>query len=104
MAVPALGGPERKIGDVFGQRVSWSPDGRWLAANVERGLALINFASGEVVPLADGAFSPAFSPQGTSVDALAITGNFRRRTAPATACRGLLGGRSNEAGNQRQKR
>jgi serine/threonine protein kinase/Tol biopolymer transport system component len=59
MAVPALGGPERKIGDFdFDGAVSgtldWSPDGQWLlitkrpAADRGTGLALLSFETGEI--------------------------------------------------------
>jgi Tol biopolymer transport system component len=84
--VPALGGPERKLGELSARwfpagiwygKLSWSPDGRFLAladrgspAGVER-IVLLTAATGEKRPLTSpsaewpfGDGAPVFSPDG----------------------------------------
>ena len=87
LLIPALGGPERKIAEIFSPSMSsrglpspylaWSPDGRWLAV-VDRespatpyALSLLSVETGEkrkvISPpaqLLDGDGAPAFSPDG----------------------------------------
>jgi Tol biopolymer transport system component/tRNA A-37 threonylcarbamoyl transferase component Bud32 len=78
--VPPLGGQERQIFEWTGaaRRLSWSPDGRWLAlspvsfrAHRERGITLVSPATGERIEWASidkrfaGSTDPVFSPDGT---------------------------------------
>ena len=77
--VPPLGGAEREIFQWSGaaRRISWSPDGRWLAispvsvrSHRERGITIVSPATGEVIEWTtiDKAFAgsadPIFSPDG----------------------------------------
>jgi Tol biopolymer transport system component/DNA-binding winged helix-turn-helix (wHTH) protein len=86
LTVPALGGPERRLGECGNDdatKVSWSPDGRWLATSARPAagasppgprtarLRLVSPASGAsrylTTPPAGiyGDYGPAFSPDGT---------------------------------------
>lgn len=78
MIVPALGGPERKLcaGSQNTYRLSWSPDGQWLATAAERPdnpnisqIVLVSLSTGEQryvtnPPPGDGEYLAAFSPDG----------------------------------------
>jgi len=78
--VPPLGGPERQLLEWTGaaRRISWSPDGRWLAISPvsvrsarERGITLVSPATGRRIDWAaiDKTFAasvdPVFSPDGS---------------------------------------
>jgi serine/threonine protein kinase len=78
--VPPLGGPERQILEWTGaaRRISWSPDGHWLAISPvsvrthrERGITLVSPTTGQRIEWAaiDKVFAasvdPAFSPDGS---------------------------------------
>ena len=80
--IPALGGTERRLLGWNGavRRLSWSPDGRWLAtspvnirANVDRGITLVSPTTGEQIEWTaiDAAYAgstdPAFSPDGRQI-------------------------------------
>jgi serine/threonine protein kinase len=77
--VPPLGGPERQVLEWTGaaRRISWAPDGRWLAFSPvsvrlhrERGITLVSPATGQRIEWAsiDKVFAasvdPVFSPDG----------------------------------------
>ena len=77
--VPPLGGAEREIFQWTGaaRRISWSPDGRWLAispvsvrSHRERGITIVSPATGEVIEWTTidksfaGSADPIFSPDG----------------------------------------
>jgi Tol biopolymer transport system component/predicted Ser/Thr protein kinase len=70
--IPSIGGPERKLLEMAGHRVAWSPDAKWLAYadGNPASLFLFSLASGErkrlTTPLRDspGDDFPAFSPDG----------------------------------------
>ena len=79
VVVPPLGGAEREVLQWSGaaRRISWSPDGRWLAispvsvrSHRERGITLVSPATGETVewktidPAFAGSTDPDFSPDG----------------------------------------
>jgi eukaryotic-like serine/threonine-protein kinase len=78
--VPPLGGPERQLLEWTGaaRRISWSPDGRWLAISPvsvrsarDRGITLVSPATGRQIDWAaiDKTFAasvdPVFSPDGS---------------------------------------
>jgi Tol biopolymer transport system component len=78
--VSPLGGPARKLSDFpAGYQLSWSPDGRWLAAAKARtgsdppgGIHLISVATGEVRTVTSPEppvyhVNPAFSPDGRAL-------------------------------------
>ncbi|HVT58891.1 MAG TPA: winged helix-turn-helix domain-containing protein [Thermoanaerobaculia bacterium] len=82
LTVPALGGPERRLGPCGNDdatRISWSPDGRWLATSLRDAapgagparLRLLSPATLESRALTTpppgiyGDYNPAFSPDGT---------------------------------------
>ncbi|HEY1340545.1 MAG TPA: protein kinase [Bryobacteraceae bacterium] len=89
--IPALGGPERKVGEsdaiVFSDdpgwypnpdnRLDWSPDGRWLAIAKQApgkqrlGLALLSFETGEIqqltAPDRQDDFDGKFAPDGHAI-------------------------------------
>jgi Tol biopolymer transport system component len=78
LVAPALGGPERRIAHYAGwhSSMSWSPDGRWIAATVMEGgagsLQLVSLETGELhrltrAPNGTFDFSPRFSPDGAAV-------------------------------------
>jgi Tol biopolymer transport system component len=81
LVVPALGGPERRIAQYAGSAhsISWSPDGRWIAATVADGgdnqtgsLQLVSVETGEfhrITQAPDGTqdISPCFSPDGAAL-------------------------------------
>ena len=85
LTIPALGGPERKLGQVttepfyvFFANLSWSPDGRILAVadrapQENASIYLISIESGEKRRLTsapheyEGDFQPSFSPDGKSL-------------------------------------
>jgi len=80
LLIPAIGGPERKIAEVFSEsHPTWSTDGNWLVIS-EKGaetepfaLSLISVETGEKRRLTSpskqsyGDFDPAFSPDGRSL-------------------------------------
>ena len=80
LVIPAIGGLERKIAEIFSEsRPTWSPDGNWLAIS-ERdseteplALSLLSVETGEMRRLTSppthslGDFDPAFSPDGRSL-------------------------------------
>ncbi len=85
--IPALGGPERKVGETWSEPflnsvprplIAWSPDGKWLAVpdkdtpNGDFGLFLVSVATGEkrrlTTPVRGGSDSgAAFSPDGRTL-------------------------------------
>ena len=80
--VSPLGGAERRVVEWVGpaQRISWSPDSRWLATspvgtrwNREKGITLLSPLSGERIEWAAiddryaGSVEPAFSPDGRRI-------------------------------------
>jgi Tol biopolymer transport system component len=106
--VPAGGGRERQLLEWNGapRRISWSPDGRWLAvspvglrANRDRGITLISPITGERVEWtgADPAFAasadPAFSPDGRRIAFMRATDDYSSRVfLAAVAADGRPGG------------
>ena len=90
--ISPLGGPERPVlqGSETTGRLSWSPDGRWIALSTAllrrttepRGIVLVASSDGTQVEWAtiDSAFantsSPAFSPDGTRMAYTKGTGEF----------------------------
>jgi Tol biopolymer transport system component/tRNA A-37 threonylcarbamoyl transferase component Bud32 len=80
MVIPAIGGLERKIAEIFSEsHPTWSPDGNWLAISEKDSeteplvLSLLSVDSGEKRRLTSppkhsyGDFDPAFSPDGRSL-------------------------------------
>jgi Tol biopolymer transport system component len=80
MVIPAIGGLERKIAEIFsGGRLAWSPDGNWLTISEKDSetepfaLYLLSVDSGEKRRLTSppkqsyGDFDAAFSPDGRSL-------------------------------------
>jgi eukaryotic-like serine/threonine-protein kinase len=80
LLIPAIGGLERKIAEIFtSSRPAWSPDGNWLAINEKDSeigpfaLSLLSVDTGEKRRLTSppkqsfGDFDPAFSPDGRSL-------------------------------------
>jgi serine/threonine protein kinase len=80
MVIPAIGGLERKIAEIFSEsRPTWSPDGNWLAISEKDSetepfaLSLLSVDTGEKRRLTSppkqsyGDFDPAFSPDGRSL-------------------------------------
>ena len=82
LLIPALGGPERSLGQFARIRdyglLDWSPDGKWLVVGGRRGndpsrLFAISIESGEEHPLTtppattNGDIEPAFAPDGRSI-------------------------------------
>ena len=76
MLIGPLGGYERRLAAIDQGRISWSPDGKWIACSVKRGvglpsrLALANAESGEIRELnlpttAAPDANPVFSPDGS---------------------------------------
>jgi len=78
--IPALGGPERKLGrtSVNGRGLAWSPEGKWLAfvdsppADLSISIFLLSTQSGErrrltLPPRLAADYEPAFSPDGRNV-------------------------------------
>ncbi len=75
MLIPPLGGPERKIADNAGAGISWTPDGKWLAAPLSAGpgkpdgIWLISAETGEkrqlTQPHVPADAMPSISPDGT---------------------------------------
>ena len=73
--IPPLGGPERKIADKVGPGLSWTPDGKWLAAPLRdgpekpAGIWLISVETGEkrqlTQPRVPADVLPSISPDGT---------------------------------------
>jgi serine/threonine protein kinase len=78
--MPPSGGPERQVIDWKGaaRRISWSPDGRWLAVSPvsvrfhrDRGITLVSPVTGQEVdwatldPAYAGSTDPIFAPDGT---------------------------------------
>jgi Tol biopolymer transport system component/serine/threonine protein kinase len=89
--VPPLGGPERQLLEWTGaaRRISWSPDGRWLAISPvsvrthrERGITLVSPGTGQRVDWAaiDATFAasvdPVFSPDGQRIAYTKTRGDF----------------------------
>jgi Tol biopolymer transport system component/DNA-binding winged helix-turn-helix (wHTH) protein len=86
--VPSLGGPSRRLTDLknspFGSRMSWSPDGKYLAVSASsspliHSLFRLSVETGEQTQLTFpsvevGDFSPAFSPNGQSLAFSRVTG------------------------------
>ena len=85
--VSPLGGPPRRLSELPARgRLSWSPDGRWVALSKARsgseppgGIFLVSVASGEPRPLTfpkPAAFDlhPAFAPDGRTIAYAACTG------------------------------
>jgi Tol biopolymer transport system component len=69
-AVPVLGGPLRKPGNVRAQAAAWSPDGQMMAYADGSDLFLANSNGGESHKLASLpalVFEPAWSPDGTTI-------------------------------------
>ena len=81
LLIPALGGPERRLGEsdgaanIPGPKLAWSPDGKWLATRDcspqgSCGLVLLSLETGETRKLTSpsvgmlGDSGPAFSPDG----------------------------------------
>ena len=72
MLIPSIGGPERKLLEMTGSSVSWSPDSKWLvfADGKPASLYLFSMATGErkrlATPPSDSLWDdfPAFSPDG----------------------------------------
>ena len=70
--IPSIGGPERKLLEITGNSVAWSPDAKWLVFGdgKARSLYLFSVTTGErkrlTTPPEDslGADFPAFSPDG----------------------------------------
>jgi eukaryotic-like serine/threonine-protein kinase len=80
LLIPAIGGPERKIAEIFAtSRPAWSPDGNWLAISEKDSTAepsalfLLSVDTGEKRRLTSppkqfwGDFAPAFSQDGRSL-------------------------------------
>jgi serine/threonine protein kinase len=80
LLIPAIGGPERKIAEIFATGdPAWSPDGNWLAISEKDSTAepsalfLLSVDTGEKRRLTSppkqfwGDFEPAFSPDGRSL-------------------------------------
>ena len=114
-AVPAIGGPERKIADVkaggksIGRRVAWSPDGKVLFiaeppnANAPRGIMGVSVDTGEKhlitrpvrqMPEEDPAISPdgsqlAFVRGCAELFVMKLDGSGERRLAMGTGIRGV---------------
>ena len=75
IVIPPLGGPERKIADNAGAGISWTPDGKWLAAPLlagpgkPDGIWLISVETGEkrqlTQPRMPADVMPSISPDGT---------------------------------------
>ncbi len=89
--VPPLGGAERQLLEWTGaaRRISWSPDGRWLALSPvsvrsarERGITLVSAATGQQIDWAalDKTFAasvdPVFSPDGRRLAYTKTRGDF----------------------------
>jgi len=87
--VSPLGGPERQLMDWSGplERISWSPDSRWIAVansfgTADRGIVLISPATGGRVewrglnPILTAATEPMFSPDGKRLAFIKTAGDL----------------------------
>jgi serine/threonine protein kinase/Tol biopolymer transport system component len=109
--IPSIGGPERKLLEITGRSVAWSPDSKWLAFGDgdPRSLYLLSVATGERRRLTSGAGGsegddePAFSQDGRrlayrrsssaasgDIFALPLAADFQPAGVPAQLSRALL--------------